>query len=132
MPRRQTATKKGTHKALKNTAFESVVVSWLMHDGWQVFVPILDHGHQTDVLISDGPNYYRIQVKTVDCAQNQYLTNRWKDSHVDVVIVFARSGNWGYVMPAFEQNRKKINHKDHQRFDGSKKDFLKAFHKLGS
>lgn len=65
MPRRLTQTQKGTHQALKNTSFESMVVSWLMQDGWQVFLPILDHGHQTDILISDGPNYYRIQVKTV-------------------------------------------------------------------
>ena len=65
MPRRLTKTKPGTHQALKNTAYEIRLVSWLMHDGWQVFLPILDHGHSTDILISDGPNYYRIQVKTV-------------------------------------------------------------------
>jgi hypothetical protein len=43
---------------MKNMAFESTVVSWLMHDGWQVFLPILDHGHKTDILISDGPHYH--------------------------------------------------------------------------
>lgn len=68
MPRRLTQTKVGTHQALKNTSYESTVVSWLMHDGWQVFLPILDNGHQTDILISDGPNYYRIQVKTVEAS----------------------------------------------------------------
>jgi hypothetical protein len=43
-----------------------MVVDSLMQDGWQVFSPILDHGHQTDLLISDGPNYYRMQIKTVE------------------------------------------------------------------
>lgn len=66
MPRRMTATKGGTHKALKNSSFESLVVSWLMQDGWQVFTPVLDNVHQTDILISDGPNYHRVQVKTVE------------------------------------------------------------------
>jgi len=55
-----TATKEGTHQVLKNSSFESLVVSWLMQDGWQVFIPILDNGHQTDILISDGPNYHRV------------------------------------------------------------------------
>jgi hypothetical protein len=45
MPRRLTQTKAGTHQALKNTSFESMVVSWLMQDGWQIFLPVLDHGH---------------------------------------------------------------------------------------
>ena len=60
MPRRQTKTKDRTHQALINCSFESRIVSWLMQDGWQVFTPVLDNGHQTDILISDGPNYYRI------------------------------------------------------------------------
>ena len=71
MPRRMTTTKDGTHQVLKNSSFESLVVSWLMQDGWQVFVPILDNGHKTDILISDGPNYHRIQVKTVEASGQQ-------------------------------------------------------------
>jgi hypothetical protein len=132
MPRRLTATKDGTHQVLKNSSFESLVISWLMQDGWQVFTPVLDNGHQTDILISDGPNYYRIQVKTVEAANEAHeIENRWKDSHVDVVVVFARNGNWGYVMPAFTQNRRKLNaNESHQKFDQSKNSFLKAFHKL--
>ena len=102
-----------------------------MQDGWQVFIPILDHGHQTDVLISDGPNFHRIQVKTVDgSSESQVLENRWKDSNVDVVIVFARNSNWGYVLPAFDEKKRKLNSDGHQRFGQNKKEFLKAFHKL--
>lgn len=131
MPRRMTETKDGTHKALKNTSYESVVISWLMQDGWQVFTPILDNGHQTDILISDGPNYHRIQVKTVEASNDEHMIeNRWKDSNVDVVVCFARNSNWGYVMPAFTQNKRKLNSDGHQKFLENKKDFLKAFHKL--
>ena len=131
MPRRMTATKTGTHQVLKNSSFESLVVSWLMQDGWQVFTPILDNGHQTDILISDGPNYHRIQVKTVEAAgEDHELENRWKDSNVDVIIAFARNGNWGYVMPAFTQNKRNLNFKGHQKFVQNKNEFLKAFHKI--
>ena len=131
MPRRMTATKNGTHQVLKNSSFESVVVSWLMQDGWQVFVPILDNGHQTDILISDGPNYHRIQVKTIEASgDNHVIENRWKDSNVDVVVCFARNSNWGYVMPAFSQNKRKLNSDGHQKFNENRNDFLKAFHKV--
>jgi len=131
MPRRQTKTKQGTRYALKNFSFESRVVSWLMHDGWQIFTPVIDHGHQTDILISDGPKYYRIQVKTVDASsKSQYLENRWKDSDVDIVIAFARNSNWGYIMPAFTQNRRKLDAEGHEIFVQNRTAFLKAFHKL--
>ena len=126
-----TATKSGTHQVLKNSSFESMVVSWLMQDGWQVFIPILDNGHQTDILISDGPNYHRIQVKTVEASGEEHLVdNRWKDSNVDVVVFFARNSTWGYVMPAFTENKRKLKSDGHQRFNQSRKEFLKAFHKL--
>lgn len=131
MPRRMTATKEGTHKVLKNSSFESLVVSWLMQDGWQVFIPILDNGHQTDILISDGPNYHRVQVKTLEASgEDHEIENKWKESHVDVIVAFARNANWGYVMPAFSQNKRRMNAEGHQKFDQSKKEFLKAFHKI--
>lgn len=131
MPRRMTATKNGTHQALKNSSFESMVVSWLMQDGWQVFTPILDNGHQTDILISDGPNFHRIQVKTVEASGDDHVVeNRWKESHVNVVIYFARNSNWGYVAPAFPENKRKLNHSGHIKFVQGKNEFLKAFHIL--
>ena len=84
-----------------------MVVSWLTQDGWQVFSPVLDNGHQTDILISDGPNYHRLQVKTTDAiSDDSKIENRWKDSNVDVVVVFSRKGDWGFVMPAFSVNRR--------------------------
>lgn len=131
MPRRLTATKEGTHQALKNISHEMKVVSWLMQDGWQVFTPVLDNGHSTDILISDGPNYHRIQVKTVDAgSEDQWVENKWKDSNVDVVVYFARNSNWGYVAPAFSTNRSLLNTEGHIKFSDTKNDFLKAFHKI--
>lgn len=102
-----------------------------MQDGWQVFSPLIDNGHKTDLLISDGPNFYRVQVKTIEASgDDRYIENRWKDSNLDIVIVFARNSNWGYVMPAFKTNRRKLNSEGHQKFKSGKNEFLKAFHKI--
>jgi hypothetical protein len=102
-----------------------------MRDGWQVFSPVLDNGHQTDILISDGPNYHRLQVKTTEASSEDSKTvNRWKDSNVDIVVVFSRNGNWGYVMPAFTVNQRRLNYEGHQKFNTTKSEFLKAFHKV--
>ena len=131
MPTRRTQTAIGAHKALKPTAFESMVVSWLMQDGWQVFLPMLDHGHKTDILISDGPHFHRIQIKTIEASSEKHLVkNLWNDSHCNVVVYFARNSNWGYVAPAFKEVERPLNHESHRRFTQSKNDFLKAFHKL--
>ena len=102
-----------------------------MHDGWQVFVPILDHGHQTDILISDGPNYYRIQVKTVKAkGEDQTVDNQWEGSNVDLVVYFARNSNWRVIAPAFAEDKRCLNHCEHRRFKQSRKDFLKEFHQF--
>ena len=131
MPRRLTTTKGGTLQTLKNTSYEMKVVGWLMQDGWQVFTPVLDNGHATDILISDGPNFHRIQIKTVDAAsEDQWVDNKWKNSHVNVVVYFARNSNWGYVVPAFSTSRKKLNDEGHIKFEDNKNGFLKAFHKI--
>ena len=129
MPRRATGNKPGTVQVLQNSSYESLVVSWLMRDGWQVFLPILDNGHQTDMLISDGPNYYRVQVKTVDSASESVVVeNRWKDANVDCVVYFARNSNWGYVAPAFSESKRPLNAPGHKRFQQTQNQFLKAFH----
>jgi hypothetical protein len=131
MPRRMTATKGGTLKALQNVSYESQVAVWLMQEGWQVFTPLLDNGHSTDLLISDGPNYYRIQVKTIQAkGEDAYIQNKWKENDIDVVVVFARNSNWGYIIPAFSSNRRKLNADGHERFQSNKNEFLKAFHKV--
>ena len=133
MPCRHTQTAAKTHETMKNVSFEMMVASWLMKDGWQVFTPILDHGHQTDLLVSDGPEYYRIQVKTVAAKGDDHVVeNQWEGSNVDVVIYFARNSNWGVVVaPPFTEKSRPLNHPDHRRFkSSSKKEFLTAFHTL--
>lgn len=108
MPRRLTQTKGSTHDALKHSSYESEVVSWLMQDSWQVFIPILDHSHQTDILISDEPNYHRIQVKTVHASgEDHEVENKWKESNVDVVVYFSRNSNldtWLQHSPSKNEN----------------------------
>ena len=132
MPRRLTQTKPETHQTLKNMSFESMVVSWLMYDGWQVFSPVLDNGHQTDILISDGPNYYRIQIKTVDASGDDHIVeNKWEGSNVDYVIYFARNSTWGYIAPAYTEKRRPLNHPEHARFEANNRSqFLKELHTI--
>ncbi len=131
MPRRMTQTKSKTHQAMKNSSYESMVVSWLMQDGWQVFIPILDHGHKTDLLISDGPNYYRIQVKSVEASGDDHIVlNQWEGSDIDVVVYFTRNSNWGVIAPAFHEKKRPLNHQEHRKFLQDRKEFLKEFHQL--
>ncbi len=102
-----------------------------MHDGWQVFSPVLDNGHATDILISDGPNFYRLQIKTIDASsEDRYVENRWKGTELDVVIYFTRNSNWGYIAPAFTTNRRKLNAEGHIKFIDRRSNFLKAFHSV--
>lgn len=50
-----------------------------MYDGWQVFIPVLDNGHKTDILISDGISYHRLQIKTIEAkSEDHKLDNRCK------------------------------------------------------
>lgn len=131
MPIRQTTTKKATLQVLKNTSREPLVESWLMEDGWQVYRPTCENGHKTDILISDGSKFYRIQIKTVEASGADHpVENMWKGCELDYIVVFARNSNWGYVMPAFNENRKSMNAKGHRRFTHSKNSFLKAFHQI--
>ncbi|MCO7227518.1 hypothetical protein [Pleionea sp. CnH1-48] len=131
MPTRRTQTPNKTHQAMKNTSYESIVVTWLMQDGWQVFLPVLDHGHQTDILISDGPNYFRIQVKTFsNKVASDTVCNQWAGSNVDVIVYFARSSNWGVLCPAFDEESRPLNYEGHRQFTQDKKSFLREFHLL--
>jgi hypothetical protein len=116
---------------MRNCSFESLCATWLQQAGWQVFLPLLDHGHKTDLLVSDGPKYYHVQVKTLE-SQDEHVEveNRWKGSHVQYVVFFARNSNWGYIIPAFGTNRKKLDCAGGQRFQQSRDSFLKAFHAL--
>ncbi|WP_194164254.1 group I intron-associated PD-(D/E)XK endonuclease [Agarivorans sp. B2Z047] len=47
-------------------SYESKTATWLLQDGWEVLLPIIDHGLKTDVVKSDGHSFYRIQVKSLE------------------------------------------------------------------
>lgn len=130
MPTRKTQNNDGLQLCLINTSFESLAVSWLMYDGWQVFTPMLDNGHKTDILISDGAQYFRIQIKTFDANKGveHIVSNEWKEIKIDYIIYFARNGEWGFIAPAFSKSHIKLDDEKNKRFELKRNSFLKAFH----
>lgn len=98
MPKRMSSLIEAHAKLHRNHSFELLVASWLMDAGGHVFWPLLDAAHAVDLIVLDGPKSYRLQVKTVESQElNQVVKNCWKKRHLDYVIYFARSSNWGYV-----------------------------------
>ncbi|NQY33777.1 MAG: hypothetical protein HRT37_02180 [Alteromonadaceae bacterium] len=94
----------------KNTSFETLAASWFTYDGWEVFVPMIDHDMKTDLLVSDGLNFYRIQIKTVETAdESHFVENKWGDAKIDFVIYFSKSANWGFISKPFKKRRKRLN-----------------------
>ena len=86
----------------KSLSYETLAASWLLNDGWDVFLPMIDHGLKTDVVISDGQDFYRIQIKSLESNnENIVVENKWGEATIDYVIYFSRIGNWGYITPAF-------------------------------
>lgn len=102
-----------------------------MHDGWEIYAPMLDYGHKTDLLISDGPNFHRLQIKTfTSTRQNQHIQNCWQGSNVDLLVLFARNGDWGILAPAFKERSRKLLHDTHRKFKRTRRDFLRHFHQM--
>lgn len=123
--------KEQTLAAHKQLSYESLVASWLMSDGWEVLVPAIDHGKKTDLVIADDNCYYRIQVKSIESGnESAFVENKWKGSKIHFVIYFSRSAEWGYITPAFEDNKKRLNALGHLRFHKHPTNFLKAFRKI--
>jgi hypothetical protein len=101
MPKRTTGLTDEHARLHKNHAYELLVATWLMQDGWQVFTPLVDAAHAVDLIASDGPKSYRLQIKSVKSQDEaSYVPNCWKERHIDFVIYFAQRSNWGYVCPA--------------------------------
>ena len=118
-------------KHYKSLSYETLAASWLLNDGWDVFLPMIDHGLKTDFVISDGDDFYRIQVKSLESYdENVFVENKWGDAKIDYVIYFSRGGNWGYITPPFRQRRKRLNAKGHVRFHQHPKNFTKAFQSI--
>jgi len=131
VPLRRTPHKPGTKKYLQNCSYELQCACWFSQAGWQVFTPLFDHGHKTDLLVSDGENNYRIQVKTAENASDGLeIANQWNGSRVDYVALFAKNSSWGTIFPAFVENKRKLKNVDGCKFKLSKASFMKAFHSL--
>jgi hypothetical protein len=131
MPKRSTPHHAGTKKYLENCSFELLCAHWFAKAGWHVFTPLFDHGHHTDLMISDGPKCYRVQVKTVESGSDDLeLENRWNGSDVHYVAVFAKNSSWGIMFPAFKEQRRKVKDTAGIKFQLKHTSFMKAFHAL--
>jgi hypothetical protein len=131
MPKRSTAHKDGTKQYLQNCSFELLCAHWFVKAGWEVFTPLFDHSHKTDLLVSDGPKYYRVQVKTVEAeSEDTVLENRWSGSQVHYVAVFVRNSSWGTIFPAFTDAKRKLKDAGGEKFALTRAAFMKAFHSL--
>ena len=91
-------------------------------------MPMIDHGQKTDVVISDGSTFYRIQVKSIESNDESIVVeNKWGHVNIDYVVYFSRNGNWGYIARPFSQRKKRLNSPEHIRFHQHPKNFMKAF-----
>jgi hypothetical protein len=128
MPIKNSCPKTESLQHYKSISYETLAASWLLNDGWDVFLPMIDHGLKTDFVITDGDTFYRIQVKSISGDEEAItVQNKWGDAMIDYVIYFARNGDWGYITPPFKQNAKRLNSKGHIRFHQHQKNFVKAF-----
>ena len=117
-----------TAKHYKSIAYEMLAASWLLNDGWETYLPLVDRGMKTDLIIANGINFYRIQIKSVDTNDECFVVeNKWNGAAIDYVVYFSRQGNWGYITPPFPENCRKLNSPGHVRFHQHPKNFTKAF-----
>ena len=131
MPIKNTIRTAPAQQHYKSISFETLVASWLVSDGWEVYLPVIDHDMKTDLIVVDKHNFYRIQVKSLDTRkENIQVENKWGGVRIDYIIYFSRSSNWGYIARPFRQRKKRLNADDHVRFHKDCKPFLKAFEQI--
>jgi len=84
MPKRTTALTDANARLHKNHSYELLVATWLMNSGWQVFTPLLDAAHAVDLIASDGPNSYRLQIKSIESQdEHRSVQNVWKGKYIE-------------------------------------------------
>jgi hypothetical protein len=66
MPKRMNILSEDHARLHRNHSYEFLVATWLMKDGWQVFLPLLDAAYCVDLIASDGKNSYRLPVKSIE------------------------------------------------------------------
>lgn len=112
-------------------SFEQQVCTWLSSAGWEVLVPMVDHGRKTDLVIADDEDYYRIQVKSLQTRdQHVRVENKWHSARLDYVVYFSTLADWGFITPAFPETSRPLNAPGHVRFHAQRTNFLKAFRKI--
>ena len=131
MPVRNAAIKETTLAAHKQLSYENLLAAWLLGDGWEVLIPVIDHGKKTDLVVADDDRYYRIQVKSLR-SPNESITveNKWQGAKIDYVVYFSVQGRWGYITPAFPESSRPLISPGHIRFHKHPSNFLKAFRKM--
>jgi hypothetical protein len=128
MPVKNLPLKDGTAKHYKSISYETLAASWLLNDGWETYLPLVDHGMKTDLVIADGNDFYRIQIKSVDTNNESFMVeNKWNEAAIDFVVYFSRQGDWGYIAPPFAEDCRPLNSPGHIRFHQHPKNFTKAF-----
>lgn len=129
MPKLHTNLKAPALAAHKNLSYEMLLSAWLTGFGWEALIPLVDHGRRTDLVIADDEGrYYRIQVKTVQSADEAHrLENRWHGARLDYIVIFSTQADWGYIAPAFTEASRRVNDPSHIRFHCHPANFKKAF-----
>jgi hypothetical protein len=131
MPVRNAVIKETTLAAHKQLSYENLLAAWLLGDGWEVLIPAIDHGKKTDLVVADDNRYYRIQVKSIQSANEKVIVeNKWQGAKIDYVVYFSVQGEWGYITPAFSESNRPLNSSGHIRFHKHPTNFIKAFKKI--
>lgn len=131
MPVRNAAIKETTLAAHRQLSYENLLAAWLLGDGWEVLIPAIDHGKKTDLVVADDNLYYRIQVKSLQSAnEGVSVENKWQGAKIDFVVYFSVQGEWGYITPAFPEGSRPLNSPGHIRFHKHPNNFIKAFKKI--
>lgn len=131
MPVLNAAIKQTTLAAHKQLSYEQLLSAWLSGVGWEVLIPVIDHGKKTDLVIADDFNFYRIQVKSIQTDNESVrIDNKWQGAKIDYVVYFSTLGEWGYITPAFSEASRPLNSPGHIRFHTHPANFLKAFNRI--
>jgi len=131
MPVRNATVKETTLAAHRQLSYENLLAAWLLSDGWEVLIPAIDHGMKIDLVVADDSRFYRIQVKSLQTANEDIaVENKWHGAKIDYVVYFSIPGEWGYITPAFSENSRALNSPGHIRFHKHPTNFLKAFKKI--
>lgn len=112
-------------------SYEMLVQAWLTKAGFEVQILSADFGNKTDLILLNGKSHYRLQVKSFMAeSEDIFIENEWSTAEIDYVICFNKLKDWGYMMPAFKESKRKLQHTGHIRFHQHPTSFIKAFQKV--